>query len=184
MVKSDCAFVIVGKGPLTEELKASCHSDRVHFVGKISDDDLRCYLFAAKVFAFPSITKNEAFGVAWAEAMYCHTPAVTFSIYGSGVNWVSINNETCLEVPNGDDMAYANAIDGLLQDNIVCNRLADNGVQRVKNNFLIKHMVEVCKKVYNELNVRVMNVNFNGGIILLSNNGTYVYAACNQLKAA
>ena len=137
MVKSDCAFVIAGKGPLTEELKASCHSDRVHFVGKISDDDLRCYLYAAKVFAFPSITKNEAFGVALAEAMYCHTPAVTFSIYGSGVNWVSINNETCLEVPNGDDKAYANAIDELLQDNILCNRLADNGVQRVKNNFLI-----------------------------------------------
>lgn len=163
MVKSDCAFVIAGKGPLTEELKASCHSDRVHFVGKISDDDLRCYLYAAKVFAFPSITKNEAFGVALAEAMYCHTPAVTFSIYGSGVNWVSINNETCLEVPNGDDKAYANAIDELLQDNILCNRLADNGVQRVKNNFLIKNMVEACKKVYNELNVRVMNVNFNGG---------------------
>lgn len=163
MVKSDCAFVIAGKGPLTEELKASCHSDRVHFVGKISDDDLRCYLYAAKVFAFPSITKNEAFGVALAEAMYCHTPAVTFRIYGSGVNWVSINNETCLEVPNGDDKAYANAIDELLQDNILRNRLADNGVQRVKNNFLIKNMVEACKKVYNELNVRVMNVNFNGG---------------------
>ncbi len=163
MVKSDCAFVIAGKGPLTEELKASCHSDRVHFVGKISDDDLRCYLYAAKVFAFPSITKNEAFGVALAEAMYCHTPAVTFSIYGSGVNWVSINNETCLEVPNGDDKAYANAIDELLQDNILCNRLADNGVQRVKNNFLIKNMIEACKNVYNELNIRIMDLKIIGG---------------------
>lgn len=163
MVKSDCTFVIAGKGPLTEELKTSCHSDRVHFVGKISDDDLRCYLYAAKVFAFPSITKNEAFGVALAEAMYCHTPAVTFTIQGSGVNWVSINNETCLEVPNGDDKAYANAIDELLQNSMLRNRLADNGVQRVKNNFLIKNMVEACKKAYNELNVRVMNVNLMGG---------------------
>ena len=76
-VKSDCVFVIAGGGPLTDELKASCNSQRVHFVGRVSDDDLRAYLYAAKVFAFPSITKNEAFGVALAEAMYCGTPAAT-----------------------------------------------------------------------------------------------------------
>lgn len=151
MVKSDCAFVIAGKGPLTDELKASCHSNRVHFVGKISDDDLRCYLYAAKVFAFPSITKNEAFGVALAEAMYCHTPAVTFTIPGSGVNWVSINNKTCLEVSNGDDKAYAEAIDKLLNDDALRERLADAGEKRVKDNFLIHNMVEACEKAYEEL---------------------------------
>lgn len=151
MVKSDCAFVIAGKGPLTDELKASCHSNRVHFVGKISDDDLRCYLYAAKVFAFPSITKNEAFGVALAEAMYCHTPAVTFTIPGSGVNWVSINKKTGLEVPNGDDKAYAEAIDILLSDDALRVHLADAGEKRVKDNFLIHNMVETCEKAYEEL---------------------------------
>lgn len=157
MVKSDCVFVIAGKGPLTDELKASCHSNRVHFVGKISDDDLRCYLYAAKVFAFPSITKNEAFGVALAEAMYCHTPAVTFTIPGSGVNWVSINNKTCLEVPNGDDKVYAASIDKLLSDAALRERLADAGEKRVKENFLIHNMVEACEKAYNELNIKTMN---------------------------
>lgn len=162
-VKSDCVFVIAGKGPLTDGLKATCHSPRVHFVGKIPDDDLRCYLYAAKVFAFPSITKNEAFGVALAEAMFCHTPAVTFTIPGSGVNWVSINNETCLEVPNGDDKAYAAAIDRLLQDDALRERLADAGVQRVKENFLIHNMVEACQKVYNELNIKTMVIKISGG---------------------
>lgn len=185
MVKSDCAFVIAGKGPLTDELKASCHSNRVHFVGKISDDDLRYYLYAAKVFAFPSITKNEAFGVALAEAMYCHTPAVTFTIPGSGVNWVSINNKTCLEVPNGDDKAYAAAIDRLLQNNILREQLADNGVRRVKGNFLIHNMINACEKAYNELNIKTMEVKFTGGgITLLTYNGKRVYAVSNQLKAA
>lgn len=185
MVKSDCAFVIAGKGPLTDELKASCHSNRVHFVDKISDDDLRYYLYAAKVFAFPSITKNEAFGVALAEAMYCHTPAVTFTIPGSGVNWVSINNKTCLEVPNGDDKAYAAAIDRLLQNNILREQLADNGVRRVKGNFLIHNMINACEKAYNELNIKTMEVKFTGGgITLLTYNGKRVYAVSNQLKAA
>ena len=86
----------------------------MHFVGRLSDEDLKLYHYAAFVFAFPSITKNEAFGVALAEAMYCGTPAVTFTIPGSGVNWVPPNGETGIEVPNGDDKAYAKAIDTLL----------------------------------------------------------------------
>lgn len=162
-VKSDCEFVIAGKGPLTQELEDSCQSKRVHFVGKISDDDLRCYMYAAKVFAFPSITKNEAFGVALAEAMYCHTPAVTFTIPGSGVNWVSINSKTCLEAPNGDDKAYAGAIDKLLQNEPLRERLAAAGEKRVKQNFLINNMVSACERAYNELNIKPMNIKLSGG---------------------
>ena len=47
---------------------------------------------------FPSITKNEAFGVVLAEAMYCYTPAITFTIEGSGVNWVNLHQVTGLEM--------------------------------------------------------------------------------------
>jgi len=151
LVKSDCVFLIAGEGPVTEELKASCKSDRVHFLGWISDDELRQYLYAAKVFAFPSITKNEAFGVALAEAMYCHTPAVTFHIEGSGVNWVSLKDETGLEVENSNAAEYAKAIDRLLTDEALYNRLADNGVKRVKENFLIKNMVDACYESYGKI---------------------------------
>jgi len=150
-VKSDCVFVIAGKGPLTDELKASCKSSRVHFIGRIPDDELRQYLYAAKVFAFPSITKNEAFGLALAEAMYCHTPAVTFHIEGSGVNWVSLKDETGLEVENSNAAEYAKAIDRLLTDETLYNRLADNGVKRVKENFLIKNMVDACYESYGKI---------------------------------
>lgn len=106
-VKADCVFVIAGSDPLTDGLKVQCKSSRVHFVGCLSDEDLKLYHYAASIFAFQSVTKNEAFGVALAEAMYCGIPAVTFTIPGSGVNWVSQNGETGIEVPNGDDKAYA-----------------------------------------------------------------------------
>lgn len=150
-VKSDCMFVIAGKGPLTEELKSQCHSDRVHFVGRLSDEELKLYHYAASVFAFPSITKNEAFGVALAEAMYCGTPAVTFTIPGSGVNWVSLNGETGIEVPNGDDEAYAQAIDTLLGDKELSKRYAENGMKRVRNLFTIPKMIGEMEKCYEEL---------------------------------
>lgn len=150
-IESDCEIVIAGSGPLTEELKAICKSDKVKFIGRVSDDDLRAYLYAAKVFAFPSITKNEAFGVALAEAMYCGTPAVTFTIEGSGVNWVSINGETCLEAPNKDIKTYAKHIDNLLNNESLRLRLAEAGKRRAESMFSIEKMVNACEKSYNQI---------------------------------
>jgi glycosyltransferase involved in cell wall biosynthesis len=150
-VKTDCVFIIAGGGPLTEELKNECHSDRVKFVGRISDQELKYYHYAASVFAFPSITKNEAFGVALAEAMYCYTPAVTFTIEGSGVNWVNLNGETGIEVPNCDIKAYAHAIDTLLSDPQLSNQYADAAHKRVVENFTIPRMMEKMIQFYNEL---------------------------------
>lgn len=162
-VKSDCVFVIAGSGPLTDELKAQCKSSRVHFVGRLSDEDLKLYHYAASVFAFPSVTKNEAFGVALAEAMYCSTPAVTFTIPGSGVNWVSQNGETGIEVSNGDDKAYAEAVDKLIEDKELNKKYGVAGHQRVVENFTIPKMVAVQEKCYKELSEMRVMVTKRGG---------------------
>lgn len=150
-IKGECEIVIAGQGPLTEDLKKQCNSKRVHFVGKLSDDELRWHHYAASIFAFPSITKNEAFGVALAEAMYCYTPAVTFTIPGSGVNWVSLNNETGLEVANKDVKAYAEAIDILLSNDNLRKQFAEAGHKRVKENFTIPQMIKAAEKYYTDL---------------------------------
>lgn len=150
-IKEECEIVIAGSGPLTEGLKAQCHSDRVHFVGRLSDNELRWYHYAASVFAFPSITKNEAFGVALAEAMYCYTPAVTFTIEGSGVNWVNLDGVTGIEVPNRDVRSYAEAIDKLLSDEELARRYAEAAHQRVVENFTIPQMVEAMEQCYEEM---------------------------------
>ena len=147
-IKGECEIVIAGQGPLTEDLKKQCNSKRVHFVGKLSDDELRWHHYAASIFAFPSITKNEAFGVALAEAMYCYTPAVTFTIPGSGVNWVSLNNKTGLEVANKDVKAYAEAIDTLLSNDNLCKQFAEAGHKRVKENFTIPQMIKLAEQYY------------------------------------
>lgn len=151
LVKSDCVFVVAGSGPLTEKLKARCSSSRVFFVGRLSDEDLKLYHYAASVFAFPSITKNEAFGIALAEAMYCGTPTVTFTIPGSGVNWVSLNRVTGIEVANADDKAFAEAIDLLIADKALRRKYAENGMRRVKDFFTIPVMVNRLDGYYKEL---------------------------------
>ena len=150
-VKSDCVFVIAGSGPLTEQLKEQCNSKRVIFVGRLSDEELVWYHMAASVFAFPSITKNEAFGVALAEAMYCYTPAVTFTIEGSGVNWVNLDGITGIEVPNRNVQAYAEAIDILLQNEQLASQYSKAAHKRVAENFTIPKMMEKMNECYLEL---------------------------------
>lgn len=150
-VKSDCVFLIAGSGPLTEQIKSSCESKRVFFVGRLSNDELLQYHYAADVFAFPSITKNEAFGVALAEAMYCYTPAVTFTIEGSGVNWVNLNGVTGIECPNRDAQAFAVAIDKLLSDEKLAHQYAQAAHDRVVENFTIEKMMEKMNEVYSAI---------------------------------
>ena len=107
-------FYIIGDGEQRTALqRQSKNCPSVKFLGKLADDELKAYYIAADIFCFSSITKNEAFGIALAEAMYFGLPAVTYTIPGSGVNYVSLNGETGLEVPNRDTVAFAKAIQEL-----------------------------------------------------------------------
>lgn len=150
-VKGECEFLIAGSGPLTNELKNQCHSNRVHFIGRLNDDELRWHHYAASVFTFPSITKNEAFGVALAEAMYCYTPTVTFKIEGSGVNWVSLNGKTGIEVPNSDVKSFADGIDELLSNVELAQEYAEAGHRRVVEHFTIPSMIKAMDESYKYL---------------------------------
>lgn len=150
-IKEDCRILIAGNGPLTEQLKQSCISERVIFLGRISDLQLKYYLHAADVFAFPSITKNEAFGLALAEAMYCRCVPVTFTIEGSGVNWVSLDRITGLEVENSNSLEYAKAVDTLLVNNSLRVYYAENAHDRVVKNFTMEKVKWTIEKVYNDL---------------------------------
>lgn len=149
LIKSDCVIYVGGDGPTTDEMmQLAKFSDRIRFLGRMNDSDLRCYYHAADVFAFPSYTKAEGFGLTLAEAMYCGTPAVTYTIEGSGVNWVCPNGETGLEVPNRDVEAYAAAIDKLLQDDELRKQLSENARSRVVTLFTIQKEVETLKEQY------------------------------------
>lgn len=130
---------IAGSGELTKSLKQEAKGDpRIVFLGLISDEHLKAYLSAADIFCFPSVTKNEAFGLALAEAMYYEKPAVTFTIPGSGVNYVCLNGENGIQVPTRDVAAYANAIRKLADDSNLRKEYGRRARQRVEENFLVK----------------------------------------------
>lgn len=150
-VRTDCIFVIAGSGVLSEELKAKYTSSRIHWLGRIKDEDMKIYYTLADIFVFPSITRNEAFGVVLLEAMFCHCAVVDYTIVGSGVNWVAKNGETCIECENRNVAQLAEAIDKLLIDPSLKQKMGENAYRRVLDNFTAERIVTRLKELYKEL---------------------------------
>jgi glycosyltransferase involved in cell wall biosynthesis len=148
-INPDAAIVIAGSGPLTDSLKAMTDAPNVFFPGRITDEELRCYLNASDIFLFPSITRNEAFGIALAEAMYCGLPSVTFTISASGVNWVCPEGQTGLEVENRNAEAYAEAVNRLIADLPLRQTLGANAAKRARECFLIEDVIPDIISLYN-----------------------------------
>ena len=133
-----CVVVIGGTGGQTAywQQLAAPYGDKVQFVGELHDDEKRRFLYASDVFAFPSIDRREAFGVALTEALYCGAPAVSFRIEGSGSMWVNQNGKTGIVVENIDPHAFAEAINTLVQDDVLRARYSKAAHQWIKKNFL------------------------------------------------
>ena len=108
-------------------------------------------LLACDIFCFPSVTKNEAFGIALAEGMYFGKPAVTFTIPGSGVNYVNVKNVTGLECPNSDSVAYAKALEKLAADPALREKFGKAGRERVLNNFTYDTFRQNILELFNDL---------------------------------
>lgn len=130
------SIYIGSEGPMTSDLKELAKDDpKVHFTGRLSDTQLKGYYLATDIFCFSSITKNEAYGLALADALYFGKPAVTFTIPGSGVNFVSLNGVTGIECPNRDVGAYAKAIEQLADNPDLRGKFGKNGEIRAKELF-------------------------------------------------
>lgn len=143
---------IAGQGPLTPKLHELAKGDsKVRFLGLVGEHELKIHLMSCDIYVFPSITKNEAFGVALAEGMYFGHPAITFTIPGSGVNYVNINGQTGVEVPNRDIKGFANALNELAKDHKLRNEYGIKAQERVKNHFLFSQFKQNVNTLIKEI---------------------------------
>jgi glycosyltransferase involved in cell wall biosynthesis len=150
----DALLWLGGSGPLTEALKARARAaglaDRVEFVGRIPDKELVAYYEACDVFVLPSTARAEAFGLVQLEAMWCARPVVATRL-GTGVEFVNRDGETGLLVPPGDASALAGALNRLLGDAQLRERLGRAGRARVEREFSIAAMRDRTLAVYREV---------------------------------
>ena len=147
-------LVIGGDGPLTASLKAVSRSlgldARVHFVGRIPDEELPFYYHACEVFCMPSVAPAEAFGLVQLEAMACGKPVVCCELH-NGVTYVNRDAETGLVVPPRDPKVLAAALNHLFADPALRKSLGERGQHRARTEFSVDSMVAGTLDVYRSL---------------------------------
>ena len=144
-----CIVLIGGTGEQTVHLQhlAAPMGEKVQFIGRLQDKEIRCYMHAADVFAFPSIDRREAFGVALAEALYCGLPAVSFRIEGSGSMWVNQNLKTGIVVDTIDARKYAEAINTLVENDELRLQYGKEASRWIRAHFL-KDQIHSLSGIY------------------------------------
>jgi glycosyltransferase involved in cell wall biosynthesis len=113
----DLRYVVVGDGPERERLQGLCRevgvADRVEFRGRRAPEEAAACARGATVFVLPSV--DEAFGVAYVEAMAGGVPAI--GCRGEdGPEEIAAAGGGIVLVPRGDAGALAGEIEALLHD--------------------------------------------------------------------
>jgi glycosyltransferase involved in cell wall biosynthesis len=149
----DAQAIIIGDGPLKTELKTLAKhlaiSDRVTLLGSQPNDEVKQYVCAAKVLAFPSTTNAEAFGLVQLEAMAAGRPIVNTAL-GTAVPHVARDGREGLTVPPNDAPALARALRRLLDDPELASKLGSAGAARARAEFDQALFLQRMQTVYSE----------------------------------
>lgn len=151
----DSVVVIVGGGPLQEELQLAVElggvKDRVLLAGRLSDAALHALFERATVYCLPSTYRAEAFGVVLLEAMAYGLPIVASDIPGSGVPWVNQHGVSGLNVPVSDPKALAEACNLILDSAQLQAKFSEGARQRFLTEFTEDVSVKRMMVTYDSL---------------------------------
>ena len=144
-------LVLIGEGGLRNDLERMAVefgvSDRVSFLGFVSDSEVKSYLHAAKVLAFPSVTQAEAFGLVQLQAMAAGLPIVN-TLLPTAVPHVARHNLEALTVPPNDPGMLASALSEVLGDFSLASRLGRSGQMRAKDLYDQWNFIGRMKNIY------------------------------------
>lgn len=153
MSKVDAHLLLAGDGPLRGQLEDKAQNlglqDKVTFLGKVPDKDLRACYHAADVFVLPSIEKSEAFGLVQVEAMAAGTPVINTWL-DSAVPFVSLDGETGVTVEPRDSNAISAALQELFDNPALRHKYAESARQRAESMFSVAAMTDATLSIYRE----------------------------------
>ena len=142
---------IIGEGPLENELRAQIAQlnlqNRFVLSGAKPQREVRQHLAAASVFVLPSVLDPEGgmdnLPTVIMEAMATGLPVISTNI--AGIPEMVVQNETGFLVQSADPIALAKAIEDVIDDRLLAQRLGEAGHQRAQELFSIeKNVRELC----------------------------------------
>jgi rhamnosyl/mannosyltransferase len=153
-VDSDVLLLLGGTGPLTAQYRQLITElgleHRVRLLGRVPDQALPAHYRAAEVFCMPSVEPSEAFGLVQLEAMACARPVVGCEL-DNGATYVNQHGVTGLVVPPRDPGALAGALNTLLADRALAERMGEAGRHRARTDFSLEKMWAGTLQVYREV---------------------------------
>lgn len=128
--------------------------DRTTFPGRLDESNLHLYYAAADVTVVPS--HYEPFGLVAIEAMASRTPVVVSQV--GGLQYTVVPEVTGLLAPPQDVEAFATAIDRILGDPALRDRLGEQARQRVETHFswasVATRLGDLYRRLLNQRTVR------------------------------
>lgn len=152
---TDYPIVIVGAGPIEQELKESAEKldlKNVYFLGYQSDEDKVALLTLSYVVVFPSHLRSEAFGVSLLEGAMYGKPLISSEI-GTGTTYINIADETGLVVPPSDPLALRAAMIYLWDHPKQAAEMGQRAEKRYYQYFTADKMVKSYVELYRKLQV-------------------------------
>lgn len=150
---TDYPIVIVGAGPIEEELKAQAAQlglRNIHFLGHLPDEDKVALLTLCYGVLFPSHLRSEAFGISLLEGAMYGKPMISSEI-GTGTTFINIADETGLVVPPSDQLALRQAMRYLWEHPEHAVEMGLRAEERYWQHFTADQMVAEYVKLYREL---------------------------------
>lgn len=143
--------LIAGDGPLRADWEALARAlglgERAQFLGCVEPAQLPALYRSADIFALPSTSRAEAFGIVLMEAMAAGLPCVTTEV-GTGTSWLVQDGVTGLVAPPRRPDLLAQALGRLLADPDLRRAMGAAGQARVTAEFTLDRLAERVEAVY------------------------------------
>ena len=150
----EAQLVVIGEGPLLQHLQQEALNLRVDskvtFAGRLTQAEIKAYLHAARVFALPSNSAAEAFGIVQIEAMASGKAIVNTNL-PTAVPRVARNGREALTVAVSDVLELRQALDRLLRDEALAARLGLAGRERAFREYSETLFRQRNFKLYNDV---------------------------------
>jgi len=147
-----------GDGPTLEEHKRTASqlgiANRVHFFGHLDDQDKVPVFYAGDIFVLPSTARSESFGIVQVEAQLCRKPIIVSEV--GGAPEVTKNGETGIVVPPGKVDEMSKAIERLIQDKFLRDKLGEAGYYRAKENYVESKTVPKLRQFFGKLESKIL----------------------------
>lgn len=148
-------LVLVGKGSCENEYRTLVKDlgieQKTLFAGYVNHAEIASYYNSLDILVVPSV--RESFGVSVLEASACGLPVIATNT--GGLPEVVLDNVTGIIVPVQNANAIADAIERLVTDKILCEKLGGNGRKMVEENY--KWSDNLAWMIRNYKNIITMN---------------------------